>query len=90
MSTRTLGARAGLLRGLGAGVTSAASLAGYAAALAYGGHRVRARAYTGGAVVNVLFAAMTAAFALAQVVPAAGAIGLGAAAAGRMLDVVEG
>ena len=71
-------------------MTNAASLAGYAAALAYGGVRVRAGAYTGGSVVNVLFAAMSAGFALAQVVPAAGAIGLGAAAAGRMLDVVDG
>ena len=90
LDTRTLGTRAGFLSGLGAGLTNAASLAGYAAALAYGGSRVRAGAYTGGAVVNVLFAAMSAGFALAQVIPAAGAVGLGAAAAGRMLDVVEG
>ena len=90
LDTRTLGTRAGFLRGLGAGLTNAASLAGYAAALAYGGSRVLAGAYTGGAVVNVLFAAMSAGFALAQVIPAAGAVGLGAAAAGRMLDVVDG
>jgi hypothetical protein len=51
---------------------------------------VKGGAYTGGAVVNVLFSAMSAGFALAQVQPAVEAVGLGAAAAGRMLDVVDG
>lgn len=88
--TQALGTRAGLLRGLGVGLTNAASLAGYAGALAYGGARVRARAYEGGDVVSVIFAAMSAGFALAQVVPAAAAVGLGSAAAGRMLDIVDG
>lgn len=88
--TAALGTKAGALRGLGAGLTNAASLAGYAAALGYGGWRVKGGAYTGGAVVNVLFSAMSAGFALAQVQPAVEAVGLGAAAAGRMLDVVDG
>lgn len=64
-----MGIRQGFLGGLVVGVTNCAAFCAYALALWYGSTRIAAGTYTGGDVVNVLFAALIGGFALGQAAP---------------------
>ncbi|KAA6419418.1 MAG: ATP-binding cassette transporter [Trebouxia sp. A1-2] len=64
-----VGIKAGALNGVTIGSAQCFFMCGYALALWYGGIRVRAGKYTGGEVMNVLFAALIGGFSLGQAAP---------------------
>ncbi|KAK9861269.1 hypothetical protein WJX84_002505 [Apatococcus fuscideae] len=64
-----VGARSSLLSGFLVGSVQIGFLGSYALALWYGGTRIRAGAYDGGKVMNVLFAAIIGGFSLGQAAP---------------------
>ena len=84
------GVRLGAARGAASGATNALFLVGYALALFYGGHKVASGAASWGAVVNALFAAMSAGAALVAALPAASSWQGAMAAGGRLLAVIDG
>jgi ATP-binding cassette subfamily B (MDR/TAP) protein 1 len=83
------GVRAGWYTGLTLGMANCVAYCGYALAMWYGARRVADGAYTGGDVLNVLFAALIGGFALGQAVPSWQYFGQGQVAAARVYAIMR-
>ena len=85
----TVGIRQGAYAGFIVGFTNLVAFGAYALALWYGSTRIIAGAYTGGDVLNVLFAALIGGFALGQAAPNIQYFQQGSAAAARVFAVMD-
>nr|CAD1834787.1 unnamed protein product [Ananas comosus var. bracteatus] len=79
----------GTAAGLGMGTVFMVLFWSYALAIWYGSRLIINKGYTGGTVVNVLFAVMTGAMSLGQATPCVTAFAEGQAAAYRMFETIR-
>jgi len=84
-----VGIKQGFYGGVTTGMANLVAYCGYALAMWYGAMRVADGDYTGGAVLNVLFAALIGGFALGQAVPNWQAFQEGKYSAGRIYDIMN-
>ncbi|KAG7669217.1 hypothetical protein Ndes2526B_g05515 [Nannochloris sp. 'desiccata'] len=84
-----VGIKQGLYGGFTTGMANLVAYCGYALAMWYGATRVADGAYTGGEVLNVLFAALIGGFALGQAVPNWQGFQEGKFSAGRMFNIMN-
>ncbi|GAB4820940.1 hypothetical protein N2152v2_007986 [Parachlorella kessleri] len=84
-----VGIRQGFLGGLTLGMTNCIAFCAYALAMWYGGKRIADGAYTGGDVLNVLFAAIIGGFALGQAAPNFQYFATARAAGARVFDLMQ-
>ena len=84
-----VGIKQGFYGGVTTGMANLVAYCGYALAMWYGATRVADGAYTGGEVLNVLFAALIGGFALGQAVPNWQGFQEGKFSAGRMFDIMN-
>ncbi|KAK9810283.1 hypothetical protein WJX72_007941 [[Myrmecia] bisecta] len=84
-----MGITSSILQGTVLGVTNFIFLSSYALALWYGSTRVRANDYTGGDVMNVLFAALIGGFALGQAAPNLQYFQTGRVAGARVFEMLK-
>ncbi|CAM8988079.1 unnamed protein product [Rhodiola kirilowii] len=82
-------AHQGLASGAGMGCLSVIIFLTYALALWYGARLILHEGYTGGQVMNVLFALMTGGISLGQAAPSMSAFGAGKAAAYKMFQTIK-
>nr|CAD1834786.1 unnamed protein product [Ananas comosus var. bracteatus] len=79
----------GTASGLGMGTVFLVLFCSYALAMWYGSRLIINKGYTGGMVINVLFAVMTGAMSLGQATPCVTAFAEGQAAAYRMFETIK-
>ncbi|KAG6525619.1 hypothetical protein ZIOFF_015581 [Zingiber officinale] len=79
----------GLVAGLGLGAVMLFFFAGYSLGIWYGAKLILERDYTGGKVINVIFAILTGSFSLGQVAPCITAFVAGQAAAYKMFQTIN-
>jgi ATP-binding cassette subfamily B (MDR/TAP) protein 1 len=84
-----VGIKQGFYGGFTTGMANLVAYCGYALAMWYGATRVADGVYTGGEVLNVLFAALIGGFALGQAVPNWQGFQEGKFSAGRMYDIMN-
>jgi ATP-binding cassette, subfamily B (MDR/TAP), member 1 len=84
-----VGIKQGFFQGLTLGTANGIFFFSYAAALYYGGTRVAAGAYTGGDVMQVLFAAVIGGFALGQAAPSLQYFRLGRIAGASLFNTIN-
>ncbi|KAJ3670706.1 hypothetical protein LUZ60_008132 [Juncus effusus] len=82
-------AKEGLVNGFGMGSVFCIFFCSYGLAIWYGGRLIIDRGYTGGTIINVLFAVMTGAMSLGNAAPCVTAFAEGQAAAYRMFETIK-
>ncbi|KAJ8535600.1 hypothetical protein K7X08_023320 [Anisodus acutangulus] len=83
------GANEGLATGLGLGSLFAIIYCSYALAIWYGARLILDKGYTGGQVLNVIIAVLTASMSLGQASPCMSAFAAGQAAAFKMFETIK-
>ncbi|KAH0660368.1 hypothetical protein KY289_029116 [Solanum tuberosum] len=83
------GAKEGLASGLGLGSLFALMYCSYALAIWYGARLILEKGYTGGQVINIIVAVLTASMSLGQTSPCMSAFAAGKAAAFKMFETIE-
>ncbi|XP_020538712.1 ABC transporter B family member 4 isoform X2 [Jatropha curcas] len=83
------GVKEGLAAGLGFGSLMFILFCSYGFAVWFGGKMVLDKGYTGGDVINVIFALLTGSLSLGQASPCMSAFASGKAAAGKMFEVIN-
>ncbi|KAI5056800.1 hypothetical protein GOP47_0028618 [Adiantum capillus-veneris] len=81
--------RQGIASGLGLGAFMLIMFSSYSLAFWYGAKLILNSGYSGGAVVNVLFAVLVAGMSLGEASPSLNAFGAGKAAAYKMFQVID-
>ncbi|CAA6668876.1 unnamed protein product [Spirodela intermedia] len=79
----------GLAAGVGLGAVFGIMLFGYALGIWYGGKLILDKGYSGGDVISVIFAILTASFSLGQASPCISAFAAGKAAGFKMFETIE-
>ncbi|CAA7405782.1 unnamed protein product [Spirodela intermedia] len=79
----------GLAAGVGLGAVFSIMLFGYALGIWYGGKLILDKGYSGGDVISVIFAILTASFSLGQASPCISAFAAGKAAGFKMFETIE-
>ncbi|KAB2625074.1 ABC transporter B family member 11-like [Pyrus ussuriensis x Pyrus communis] len=79
----------GLASGFGFGLVMLIMMSSYALAIWFGGKMILERGYTGGEVINVLFAVLTGSMALGHTSPCVSAFAAGQAAAYKMFETIN-
>ncbi|KAH9291620.1 hypothetical protein KI387_043189 [Taxus chinensis] len=79
----------GLVAGVGLGSVLFIMFCGYALALWYGSRLILDGSYTGGDVINVIFAVLMGGMSLGQTSPSLNAFGAGRAAAYKMFETID-
>ncbi|CAA7405783.1 unnamed protein product [Spirodela intermedia] len=79
----------GLSAGAGLGAVLGIMLFGYALGIWYGGKLILDKGYSGGDVINVIFAILTASISLGQASPCISAFAAGKAAGFKMFETIE-
>ncbi|KAK4745579.1 hypothetical protein SAY87_011891 [Trapa incisa] len=79
----------GIAAGLGFGTVMSVVFSTYALAVWFGGKMILKKDYTGGDVINIVFAVLTGSMALGQASPCLGAFAAGQAAAYKMFEVIH-
>lgn len=83
------GVHEGLAAGLGLGSMMLIIFCSYALAVWYGAKMILERGYTGGTVINVIFAVLTGSMSLGQASPCLSAFAAGRAAAFKMFETIN-
>ncbi|KAI4349803.1 hypothetical protein L6164_010357 [Bauhinia variegata] len=83
------GVHEGFVAGMGLGMVMFVLFAGYALAVWYGAKLILEKGYTGGVVINVIIAVLTASMSLGQASPCISAFAAGQAAAYKMFKTIE-
>ncbi|KAI4301589.1 hypothetical protein L6164_034852 [Bauhinia variegata] len=83
------GVREGFAVGMGLGMVFFVFFAGYSLAVWYGAKLILEKGYTGGSVINVIVAVLTASMSLGQASPCITAFASGQAAAYKMFETIE-
>ncbi|KAM2745612.1 hypothetical protein PS2_021317 [Malus domestica] len=83
------GVQEGLASGFGIGAVMLVMMCSYALAIWFGGKMILERGYTGGEVINVIFAVLTGSMSLGQASPSMNAFAAGQAAAYKMLETIN-
>ncbi|KAG7995644.1 hypothetical protein I3843_01G120600 [Carya illinoinensis] len=83
------GVQEGLAAGLGLGAATFIMFCSYALAIWFGGKMILEKGYTGGDVINVLFAVLTGSVSLGQASPCMSAFAAGQAAAFKMFETIN-
>ncbi|CAM8937441.1 unnamed protein product [Rhodiola kirilowii] len=83
------GAKEGLASGLSTGINKAVLFCSYSLAIWYGGKMISTKEYTGGDIVNVIFATFTGASSLGYTSPCLYAFAAGQAAAFKMFEAIK-
>ncbi|CAD5165795.1 unnamed protein product [Musa acuminata subsp. malaccensis] len=79
----------GLVAGLGLGTVMLFMFAGYSLGIWYGAKLILQKSYTGGKVINVIFAILTGSFSLGQIAPCMTAFAAGQSAAYKMFETIK-
>ncbi|KAJ7955339.1 ABC transporter B family protein [Quillaja saponaria] len=79
----------GLVAGIGLGTVMLFILCSYGLAVWYGGKMVLEKGYTGGDIVNIIFAVLTGSLSLGQASPCLSSFGAGQAAAYKMFETIK-
>ncbi|KAG6517606.1 hypothetical protein ZIOFF_021002 [Zingiber officinale] len=79
----------GLVAGLGLGMLMLFMFCGYSLGIWYGAKLILHKGYTGGKVINVIFAILTGSFSLGQIAPCMTAFAAGQAAAYKMFETIN-
>ncbi|XP_074579514.1 ABC transporter B family member 4-like [Curcuma longa] len=79
----------GLVAGLGLGTLMLFMFCGYSLGIWYGAKLILHKGYTGGKVINVIFAILTGSFSLGQIAPCMTAFAAGQAAAYKMFETIN-
>ncbi|KAJ1687410.1 hypothetical protein LUZ63_018800 [Rhynchospora breviuscula] len=82
-------AKEGAVNGFGMGSVFFIFFCSYGLAIWYGGQLIIHKGYTGGTIINVLFAVMTGAMSLGNATPCVSAFAEGQAAAYRMFETIK-
>ncbi|MBA0680121.1 hypothetical protein Goari_011841 [Gossypium aridum] len=85
----TSGVHEGFAAGLGLGVLFLVIFCSYSLAVWFGARMVSDRGYSGGAVINVIFAVLTGSMSLGQASPCVTAFAAGQAAAFKMFETIK-
>ncbi|BBG92983.1 P-glycoprotein 11 [Prunus dulcis] len=83
------GVQEGLVSGFGIGSVMLIIMCSYALAVWFGGKMILEKAYTGGEVMNVVFAVLTGSMSLGQASPCMRAFAAGQAAAYKMFETIN-
>ncbi|KAF5464892.1 hypothetical protein F2P56_014931 [Juglans regia] len=83
------GVHEGLAAGLGIGAAMFIIFCSFALAIWFGGKMILEKGYTGGDVINVIFAVLTGSFSLGQASPCMSAFAAGQAAAFKMFETIN-
>ncbi|KAJ4835573.1 ABC transporter B member 11 [Turnera subulata] len=83
------GVHEGLATGMGLGTVMGVIFCSYALAFWYGGKLILEKGYTGGDVLNVVFAVLTGSMSLGQASPCLSSFAAGQAAAYKMLETIK-
>ncbi|CAL1380379.1 unnamed protein product [Linum trigynum] len=83
------GVKEGLTSGVGIGVMMVIVFCSYALAIWYGGRLILEKGYSGGQVLNVIVAVLTASMSLGQAAPPMGAFAAGKSAAYKMFETID-
>ncbi|EPS62261.1 hypothetical protein M569_12530, partial [Genlisea aurea] len=83
------GVQQGLMSGFGFGVVMFFAFSCYAMAVWFGARMILYRGYTGGQVINIIIAVLTASMSLGQASPCVSAFGAGKAAAFKMFQTLN-
>ncbi|KAB2625083.1 hypothetical protein D8674_016743 [Pyrus ussuriensis x Pyrus communis] len=83
------GVQEGLASGFGIGAVMLVMMCSYALAIWFGGKMILERGYTGGEVINVIFAVLTGSMSLGQASPSMNAFAAGQAAAYKMFETIN-
>ncbi|CAN1292999.1 ABC transporter B family member 11 [Linum perenne] len=83
------GVKEGITSGIGIGVVMMIIFSSYALAVWYGGKLILHRGYSGGQVINVIIAVLTASMSLGQTAPPMSAFAAGKAAAYKMFETIN-
>ncbi|CAL8990951.1 unnamed protein product [Prunus brigantina] len=83
------GVHEGLASGFGMGSVMLIVMCSYALAVWFGGKMILERGYTGGEVINIVFAVLTGAMSLGQASPCLSAFAAGQAAAYKMFETID-
>ncbi|BFG14786.1 hypothetical protein CerSpe_010600 [Prunus speciosa] len=83
------GVQEGLASGFGIGSAMLIMMCSYALAIWFGGKMILEKGYTGGEVINVVFAVLTGSMSLGQASPCLSAFAAGQAAAYKMFETIE-
>ncbi|KAF6167198.1 hypothetical protein GIB67_029836 [Kingdonia uniflora] len=85
----TSGVHEGLAAGLGLGTLIGIIFCSYALAIWFGSRLIIEKGYTGGAVLNIIFAVLTGSMSLGQASPCIAAFAAGQAAAFKMFETIS-
>ncbi|CAL8079205.1 unnamed protein product [Prunus armeniaca] len=83
------GVQEGLASGFGMGSVMLIMMCSYALAIWFGGKMILEKGYTGGEVINVVFAVLTGSMSLGQASPCLSAFAAGQAAAYKMFEAID-
>ncbi|KAK7259124.1 hypothetical protein RIF29_24722 [Crotalaria pallida] len=83
------GVREGFISGMGLGMVMLVVFCGYALAVWFGAQLIMEKGYSGGRVINVIIAVLTASMSLGQASPPMSAFAAGQAAAYKMFKTIE-
>ncbi|ONI27777.1 hypothetical protein PRUPE_1G104400 [Prunus persica] len=83
------GVQEGLASGFGIGSVMLIIMCSYALAIWFGGKMILEKGYTGGEVINVVFAVLTGSMSLGQASPCLSAFSAGQAAAYKMFETID-
>ncbi|KAL5700599.1 ABC-type xenobiotic transporter [Ranunculus cassubicifolius] len=83
------GVQEGLASGLGFGAVMLIMFCSYSLAVWYGATMIIEKGYTGGDIINIIFAVLTGSFSLGQASPSLGAFASGQAAAYKMFETIS-
>ncbi|XP_034226585.1 ABC transporter B family member 11-like [Prunus dulcis] len=83
------GVQEGLASGFGIGSAMLIMMCSYALAIWFGGKMILEKGYTGGEVINVVFAVLTGSMSLGQASPCLSAFSAGQAAAYKMFETID-
>ncbi|CAL8990978.1 unnamed protein product [Prunus brigantina] len=83
------GVQEGLASGFGMGSVMLIMMCSYALAIWFGGKMILEKGYTGGEVINVVFAVLTGSMSLGQASPCLSAFAAGQAAAYKMFETID-
>ncbi|XP_016647146.1 PREDICTED: ABC transporter B family member 4-like [Prunus mume] len=83
------GVQEGLASGFGMGSVMLIMMCSYSLAIWFGGKMILEKGYTGGEVINVIFAVLTGSMSLGQASPCLSAFAAGQAAAYKMFETID-